>query len=175
MRRAYEPTSDEVTVQPRERSLAAAMDPDDAYASLMPEELGENALRAATQSGWPPSDSDAHGLAAVAASAAPLFDSDAVLASKDVWAETVELAVEYGAWIESGRASEDFAWDEPDEPTWSRDVDLHQTKVVEASLFDAGSEETVDETRAPHVSADNDTAEHAAGSGRRVRKLRAVR
>lgn len=142
-------TLPEVTVQPREWARDATLDHDDAYASLAPEELGEHALRAATQSGWPPEDSDAHSLGATPASAAPEL-GEVNLSSDDLWSDTLDLALEYGAWVESGRGAE-LEWDDPIEATWSRDVDLSQAKVVEASLFDAGSEETVNETRAPRI------------------------
>lgn len=143
-------TLPELTVQPHEWTRDATLDHDDAYASLTPEELGEHALRSATQSGWPPEDSDAHSLGAIPASAAPVF-SEEPLSGDDLWAETLDLALEYGAWVEFGRGSTDFEWEDPVEATWSRDVDLSQAKIVEASLFDAGSEETVDETRAPRI------------------------
>lgn len=144
--------SHEITVQPREHTREASIDHYDVCASLAPEELGENALRAATQSGWPPEDSDAHSLGEVAASAAPVFDEYNDQSGDDLWAETLDLALEYGAWVEFGRdGGAGFEWDDPFEATWSRDVELNQPKIVEASLFDAGSEETVYETRAPRV------------------------
>lgn len=141
----------EITVQPREHTREATIDHDDEYASLAPEELGEHALRAATQSGWPPADSDAHSLGAVQATAAPVFAQEDELSGDDLWAETLDLALEYGAWVEFGNDSAVFGWDDPDEATWSRDIELNQPKIVEASLFDAGSEETVNETRSPRV------------------------
>lgn len=165
-------TPAEVTVQPRERPSGPATDPDDGYGSLTPEELGEHALRSATQSGWAPVDNDAYSLGAVPASAAPRFSGESV-ASNDVWAETVDLAVEFGAWIESGRNSSASEWDDPIEATWSRDVDLNQDKVVEASLFDAGSEETVYEKRSPRVNADN-SSEYSEAPTRRSRRPRAL-
>lgn len=143
--------SHELTVQLREHTRDATVDHDDEYASLAPEELGEHALRAATQSGWPPSDSDAHSLGAVQATAVPVFGQEEELDGDDLWAETLDLALEYGAWVEFGRDSAGFEWDDPCEATWSRDVELNQPKIVEASLFDAGSEETVNETRSPRV------------------------
>ena len=166
----------EVTVQPRAPELA--VDPDDAYASLAPEELGEHALRSATQSGWPSEDTDAYSLGAAPALAVPRYSETVELSNDDVWTETIELAEEYGAWVEARGGDGPLEWeDEPDEPTWSRDLDLHQDKVVEASLFDAGSEETVDERRSPRVHADNDTIEHtrASTTAKRSRRLRAVR
>lgn len=163
-------TPAEVTVQPRAHEVA--VDPDDAYASLTPEELGEHALRSATQSGWPADDSDAYTLGAAPATAAPRFVSATELSGDDVWAETIELAEEFGAWVEA-KGDGAFDWEEPLESTWSRDIDLSQSKVVEASLFDAGSEETVHERRAPRIQADNDTVEHTRTP--RSRRLRAVR
>jgi hypothetical protein len=156
----------EITVRPRECSADAAVDPDDAYASLAPEELGEHALRSATQSGWPAAHSDAYSLGAAPASAAPVFPETSV-SSKELWAATLELAVEYSAWVESRRGDGDAGWDDVFEATWSRDIDLNQAKVVEASLFDAGSEETMYETRAPRIFADNDSTEHTVGNRRR--------
>jgi hypothetical protein len=90
----------------------------------------------------------------------------------------MDLAVEYGAWAEL-RAGYPFEWEEASELRWSRDVDLHQARVVEASLFDPGSEETVHETRKPRVFADDDSPEHTqlvrrgrqrprAGAARRI-------
>jgi hypothetical protein len=142
----------ELTAQPREHTREATIDHDDAYASLEPEELGEYALRSATQSGWPPEDSDAHSLGAVQATAAPVFSrEDDLHGDDDLWAETLDLALEYGAWVEFGRDGAGFEWDDPCEATWSRDIELNQPKIVEASLFDAGSEETVNERRSPRV------------------------
>lgn len=165
-------TPAEVTVQPRAHEVA--VDPDDAYASLAPEDLGEHALRSATQSGWPADDSDAYSLGAAPAAAAPRFRSTDELSSDDVWAETIQLAEEYGAWVEAKGGDSAFEWDDPLESTWSRDVDLSQAKIVEASLFDAGSEETVNERRAPRVHADNASIEHTR-TGKRSRRLRAVK
>jgi hypothetical protein len=166
----------EVTVQPRTAELA--VDPDDAYASLAPEDLGEHALRSATQSGWPAEDTDAYSLGAAPALAVPRYSETHELASDDMWTETLQLAEEYGAWVDARGGDSALEWgDESEEATWSRDVDLHQDKVVEASLFDAGSEETVDERRSPQVHADNDTTEQTRrrSSARRSRRLRAIR
>ena len=172
----FQRPSAEITVQPR--SPEVAVDPDDAYASLAPEDLGEYALRSATQSGWPAEDSDAHSLGAAPALAVPRYSDTYELASDDdVWAETVELAEEYGAWIDARGGDSMLDWDEPEESTWARDVDLGGDKVVEASLFDAGTEETVEEHRPPRVHADNDTIEHtrASTTAKRSRRLRSVR
>lgn len=165
----------EVTAQPR--AAEVAVDPDDAYASLAPEELGEHALRAATQSGWPAQDSDAHSLGAAPTLAVPRFSQAHSITSEDVWAETVQLADEEGAWVDANGGDSALDWDEREESTWSRDVDLHRDKVVEASLFDAGSEETVDEWRSPRVHADDHTVEHTRPSttAKRSRRMRASR
>lgn len=171
----FQRTPAEVTVQPR--SAEVAVDPDDAYASLAPEELGEFALRSATQSGWPAEDSDAYSLGAAPALAVPRFSETHELTNDDVWAETIQLAEEYGAWVDARGGDGVMEWDDAEEQTWSRDVDLNQDKIVEASLFDAGSEETVGERRSPRVHADNDTVEHTRGSttAKRTRRLRSVR
>lgn len=166
----------EVNAQPRAAEIA--IDPDDAYASLAPEELGEHALRSATQSGWPSEDTDAYTLGAAPALAVPRYSDTFELSDDDVWTETIQLAEEYGAWVEARGGDSALEWDdEPGESTWSRDVDLSQDKVVEASLFDAGSEETVDERRSPRVHADNATIEHtrASTTAQRSRRLRSVR
>jgi hypothetical protein len=166
----------EVTVQPR--AIEAAIDPDDAYASLAPEDLGEHALRSATQSGWPSEDTDAYTLGAAPALAVPRYSDTVELSDDDVWTETIQLAEEYGAWVDArGGDSAHERDDEPEEPTWSRDLDLTGDKVVEASLFDAGSEETVNERRRPRVHADNTSVEHtrASTTAQRSRRLRSVR
>lgn len=153
-------TAPPVTVQPREHAEQISFDPDDVYASMFPEDLGEYALRSATQSGYPPADSDAHGIGAIAVSDVALngerFED---VSDEDLWAETMDLAGEYGAWAEL-RAGNPFEWEEASGASWSRDVDLHQARVVEASLFDPGSEETVHETRKPRIFADDDSPEH---------------
>ncbi len=171
----FQRTPAAVTVQPRAHEVA--VDPDDAYASLAPEELGENALRSATQSGWPAEDSDAYSLGAAPATAVPRYSETSELSNDDVWTETIELAEEYGAWVEAKGGDAMFEWDDPLESIWSRDVDLSRDKVVEASLFDAGSEETVDERRPPRIYADNASIAHTRGSStaKRSRRLRSVR
>jgi hypothetical protein len=145
------------------------LDPDD---SLAPEELAEHALRSATQSGWPAEDSDVYSLGAAPALAVPRYSETTELSSDDVLAELIELAEEYGEWVEAKGGDSMFACDDPLESIWSRDVDLSQNKLVEASLFDAGSQETVDERRAPRIFADDASIEHTHGSSRRLQSIK---
>jgi hypothetical protein len=140
------------------------------------EDLGEHALRAATQSGYAPVDCNAHGIGALAMTDAPLRSELYDEPSEDnLWAETFALAVEFGVWVEES-AGEPFEWEQASEAMWSRDIDLHQAKVVEASLFDPGSQETVQETRKPRIFADDDSPEHTQviHSGKRQRAARAA-
>lgn len=157
-------TTPELTARPRSWSQAIDADVDEEYASLEPDELGEHALREATQSGTSASEVQAQlSPSAPSASDEPLRGPQFDMEAHDVWEETVDQALELGtAGGAAARRDPRMAADrsQADEQTWSRDVDLRQSTIVEASLFDAGSEETIAETRDPDVNADNASAEH---------------
>lgn len=167
-RKATVETPAEITVQPRAPEVV--VDSDDS--SLAPEDLGEHALRSAMQSGWPAEDSGTYSVGSAPALTMPRYSETRELAGDDVWAELLELAEEYGEWVEAKGGDSMFEWDDPLESIWSRDVDLSQNKIVEASLFDAGSEETVDERRAPRIFADDASHEHTRSSSRRLRSIK---
>lgn len=167
-KRRVKHTAAEVTAQPSHWPRSIAADPDDTYASIEPEELGGYALREATQSGWPPCEPEAPSIGAIAASDIPLSASSYRVGHDDVWLETLDLAAEFGELTHpDGSSAGVNVFENAAELTWARDVDLHQGKVVEASLFDPGSEETLHETRGPRVNADDDSPEHTFVTARR--------
>lgn len=158
-------TKSEITAQPREWADAIVADRGELYTSIDAEDLGSFALREATQSGWPPADAELHSLSAIAYAELPLSEMAYQASSDDPWADAIELALECGTLhVPTHTARRADVWDadaqEETEATWTRDVDLHQAKIVEASLFDPGTEETVRETRRPKINADNDSPEH---------------
>lgn len=113
--------------QLRSRSIATTL-------TLAPEELGEHALRSATQSGWPSEDTDAHTLGAAPALAVPRYSDTFEPSDEDMWTETIQLAEEYGAWVDGRSGDSALDWDdEPAQPIWARDLDSSQDKATRAS------------------------------------------
>jgi hypothetical protein len=151
----------EITAQPKPIVEDFNEPNDEVGVSIDPDQLGVWALRSAVQEGYvPPSRTSAlslgNGPATDDAESGPNFDED-----HGVWEHTIDVSLQAGG---VDRTREE-PWVEPDEEdplvqTLARDVDLTQNAIREASLFDAGAEETADETRDPEVNADNDSPEH---------------
>jgi putative sigma-54 modulation protein len=158
---APEPTPEpEVTAQPTRVSDDFIEDADEA--ALDPDELGAWSLRGAVQEGYvPPRGISSVSLMNGAAADNPLTSPNFENEDHTVWEQTIGLTLQEGG-IDGTREPAMVAGDdgEPSGDKLTRDLDLNQSTVREASLFDAGSEETAGDTRDPNINADNDSPEH---------------